>query len=286
MVRLGRPAVSTWPDLVPHYEELPDAELHTELGAVLLGAGLGVSPAERGRFRRFAQAWFENKADELTRRVHASETYRIWAATAGPGQVAEAGVLAAALREQGQDDRTAAALGVVLTRDTTAKTSRTYDVAVSFADELLGYVRSVVTAARVLGLTVFFEPDMTHEWWGRNFLVEGRKVYGQRAWHFVPFISTGYLSGPRSRDAFDTAMLAAVHRGDDYILPVLAGDARVPPELLNPAVGYLRAEEHGAGELAGHLLAKVRATQSTQAAGPGARDFGGAVRAARDHAGR
>jgi hypothetical protein len=266
--------VTTWTEIVPQYEALPEAELYAALGAVLLGEGLGVSPMERSRFRRFAKAWFENKAEEMMERARATTTYRIWAATAGPGQVAEADVLAEALHEQGSDDRTAAVLGVTLARDNTATQSRTYDVAVSFTGEQTEYVRSVVTAGRALDLTIFFEPDMTHEWWGRNFLIEGRRIYGQRAWHFVPFLSPGYLTGTRSRDAFDTAMVAAVRRGDDYILPVLVGLPEIPAELLNPDIGFLRAEEHAPDALAAHLAAKVRRTKTV---GGDARDFGAAV---------
>ncbi|GAA5172982.1 MULTISPECIES: hypothetical protein [Amycolatopsis] len=269
--------MSTLTDLVAFCENLEDDDLDAALGAALLGSGLGVAPQDRGHLARFAREWFGNKAGQLRRRVRETETYRIWVATAGPGQVAEAGVLANALHEQGHDDPTAAALATVLARDEFARTSRVYDIAVSFAGPQADYVASVVAEARALGLVVFHEPDMTHQWWGRNFLMEGRKVYGQLTLHFVPFISAEYLAEPRPRDAFETAMVAAVRRGDDYILPVLIGEVVVPPQLLNPHVGYLRAEEYGPRDLAARMKDKVIASKN---GGAGPRDVGAIVRAA------
>jgi hypothetical protein len=118
---------------------------------------------------------------------------------------------------------------------------------------------------------------MTLAWWGRNFIVEGRKVYGQRTWHFVPFISAEYLVEPRPRDALEAAIVVAVERGDDYILPVVVGDVRVPPQLLHPHIGILRAEDYPPPELAAALSTKVAASK---ARGARALDLGMIVRSA------
>jgi hypothetical protein len=132
---------------------------------------------------------------------------------------------------------------------------------------------------RALKLRVFFEKEMTYAWWGKNFLIEGRRVYGRKALHFVPFISADYLTGPRQRDAFESAMYAAVERGDDYILPVLVGAVSVPPEILPPYIGYLRAEDHAPDKVAAALLAK---TTASKARAGRARDIGLIVRNAHD----
>jgi hypothetical protein len=142
---------------------------------------------------------------------------------------------------------------------------------VSCAERESGYVQSVVSAARARDLRVFYETEMTYEWWGRNFITEGRRIYGRRARYFVPFISAGYLREARPRDAFESAVSAAVARRDDYILPVLVGDVRVAPELLDPAIGYLRAEDHSPAELAAKLAQRVTSPTARTA---GARDFG------------
>ncbi len=103
-------------NLVQAYEDRTDGELYEVLGESLLGIGLGVSPGDRDRFRRFAKTWLTNKAQQLRQRVIDSDTYRIWAQTAGTGQIIEPDVMADILRNQGEDDEMAAALAVLLGR--------------------------------------------------------------------------------------------------------------------------------------------------------------------------
>jgi hypothetical protein len=261
-------------DLVQAYKDRTDDELYELLGEGLLGVGLGVSPGDRDRFRRFAKAWLANKAQQLRRRVLDSDTYRIWVQTAGTGQAIEPDIMADILRGQGEDDETAAVLAVLLDRAEQAESAQTYDIAVSFADERRDYVEATVVAAKSLNLHVFYDRDMTHQWWGRNFVAELRKVYGQRALHFVPFISTEYLTKPYPRDEFSYAMITSVERGGDYILPVLIGDVLVPPELLHPHIHCLHAEDHTPAQLADTLRSRV---DSTRAAGRPPRDIGAIV---------
>jgi hypothetical protein len=238
-------------ETVAGYQGQSDEDLYATLGALLLGEGHGVAPAEADRFRRFAKSWLDNKKRQLRRRIEDSETYRLWAATAGPGQTPEPAAVLVARDEQ--------ARAVV------------YDIAVSFAFEQRDYVEQTVTAAKALGLTVFYDRDMTHAWWGRNFVVEQRRVYGQRTLHFVPFLSTEYLVRQYPRDEFSYAMLAAVRRGDDYVLPVLVGEVAVPEEVLHPHIGYLRAEDVTPDKLAIHMKAKVDYSRTH---GQSPRDFG------------
>lgn len=259
-------------DLVGRYDAQPDDDLYTALGGALLGSGLGVAPADLDRFRRFAKTWLGNKKRKLRNRIHESDTYRMWAQTAGPGQVAEPAITAGILCAGGDDADTAAIVAVLMARDELAATAaRIYDIAVSFAAEQRDYVEQTVAAAKGLALHVFYDRDMTHQWWGRNFVTEQRKVYGQRTLHFVPFISAEYLLRPYPRDEFSYAMLASVNRGDDYILPVLVGEVRIPPEMLHPHIGYLRADEVTPDKLALHMKAKV---EYTKTAGLRPRDFG------------
>ena len=261
-------------DLVRQCEELSDDELLAALGSTLDGSGLNFSPVDSARLHRFARQWLDTKVEGLRQLARRSETYRIWAATAGSEQVIEAADLASALVQEGVPSEVAAPTAVALQRDEIAK-AEDYDVAVSCAEPQTNYVERVVSAARALTLRVFFDKEMTYAWWGKNFIVEGRRVYGRKALHFVPFISAEYLTGPRQRDAFEYAMSAAVERGDDYILPVLVGAVSIPPEMLQPHIGYLRAEDHSPEKIAAALLAKTTASKARAA---GARDIGVIVR--------
>lgn len=252
-----------------------DDELYTLLGAELEGTGLGISPADRERVQRFARAWLDNKRAQLWRKIQASETYRLWLDSAGPGQVVDPDTVDRVLGEdEGWDPRPAAVLALLLVREKCAEVTDSFDIAVSFAQEQRDYVHAIVVAAKALALKVFYEPDMTNAWWGLNFVQERRKVYGQRALHFVPFISTKYLGDAMPLDGFSAAMVRAIERSDRYILPVLVGDVRVPPELLSPHIGFLRADDHTPEELAAHMRVVVDHSRSR---GLAARDFGAVV---------
>lgn len=140
---------------------------------------------------------------------------------------------------------------------------RIYDLAVSFAGEHRDYVEQTVRACDELGLDVFYDRNMSNEWWGKNFIREQRKVYGSQTRYFVPFISTEYLSKPITMDEFSATMMTAVKQGDGYVLPVLIGDVQVPPDLLHPHVHYLKAKDYTPEQLAVQLQAKVRQAEAS-----------------------
>lgn len=138
-----------------------------------------------------------------------------------------------------------------------------YDLAVSFADEQRPYVERVVRACEAHGLRVFYDRNKTVDFWGRNFIREFRAVYGgTQARHFVPFLSADYLVKPYPMDEFNAAILQALERGnDDYFLPVMMGPVQVPANLLSPAIGFLRAEDHSAENLAEIIVRRARNAQ-------------------------
>lgn len=148
--------------------------------------------------------------------------------------------------------------------------ARKFDIAVSFASEQRPYVEKTVTAARQLDLEVFYDRDVSNDWWGKNFIIEQRKVYGESTHFVVPFISSEYLLRPFPMDEFSAAMLKAVKQRHPYILPVLVGDVVVPAEILHPFVGFLRAEEYTPEELAAQMKLKV---QEAKQAGHPAKDL-------------
>lgn len=140
-----------------------------------------------------------------------------------------------------------------------------FDVAFSFARPDRDYVERTRRACGRLGLRVMYDRDLGNHWWGENFLVEQRKIYGSLAHFFVPFISEAYFRRRIPADEFAAAMWADVERGGGYILPVLIGGVRVPPHLLPRHLGFLKAEDHTPEGLAAELLRKVT---RAKAAGP------------------
>lgn len=138
-----------------------------------------------------------------------------------------------------------------------------YDVAFSFAGAQRSLVVPVVRACQALGLKVFYDKDNTVEFWGRNFITGMRTIYGgTKARYVAPFLSKEYLASAYPMDEFNTAMRRAIEiSADSYLLPIIVGSVHVPPELLNPAVGYLRLEDHTPGQLAKIIAERVGAAR-------------------------
>lgn len=132
-----------------------------------------------------------------------------------------------------------------------------YDIAFSFARDDRDYVERTRRACGRLGLRVMYDRDLSNQWWGQNYVVEQRKIYGGRSQFFVPFISESYFQRRIPADEFSAAMWADVERGGGYILPVLIGDIRVPGHLLPRHVGFLHAEDYSPAALAVELRRKV-----------------------------
>lgn len=241
-----------------------DDELYEFLGMVLRGTD--DSPAES---RRRGRTWLNGETQRLWQQIHDSDTYLAWLESAGTGQLIDQDTVATILRGQGTDP--ANVLAELLVRTEAAKVTEDYDIAVSFAPAQLDYVEQTVAAARALGLKVFYDRDLSNAWWGRNFIIEQRKIYGQRALHFVPFISTEYLASPHPLDGFHQAIVKAIAQQNRYILPVLVGNVTVPPHLLNPHIGNLRADHNAPEELAAHMAIAVNESRATNHQ---TRDFG------------
>lgn len=127
-----------------------------------------------------------------------------------------------------------------------------YDIAVSFAGAQRAQVEPIVRACQALGLRVFYDEDSKIDFWGRNFITGMRTVYGgKKARYFVPFLSAEYLASAYPMDEFNAALVRDIQiSADAYMLPIIVGSVVVPPQLLNPAIGYLKLEEYTTDELA------------------------------------
>jgi hypothetical protein len=136
-----------------------------------------------------------------------------------------------------------------------------YHVAVSFAGEQRPYVDSFVAECRRLGLSVFYDLDKAVDWWGMNVTIELRKVFGGlRTQYVIPFLSKEYLIKPHPMDEYYSIIEQDLRRGGGYILPVKMGDVSIPPQLLNPAIGFLQADGRTPEQLASAVAAKVHMT--------------------------
>ena len=74
---------------------------------------------------------------------------------------------------------------------------------------------------------------------------------------FVPFLSADYFRRTIPPDELATAAWTDLERGGGHILPILIDDTRIPPHLLPRHIGYLRARDYSAEDLAQEMLHKV-----------------------------
>jgi hypothetical protein len=116
-----------------------------------------------------------------------------------------------------------------------------------------------VQACEAQNVEVFYDKNNTVEFWGRNFIYGMREIYGgARARYFVPFLSEEYFASAYPMDEFDAAMRHAIEIDvDSYILPILVGQVSVPAVKLDPAIGYLRVEDHSVEQLAQIIATRV-----------------------------
>jgi hypothetical protein len=138
-----------------------------------------------------------------------------------------------------------------------AATQYDYDIAVSFAGRQRSYVYETVLAARHRGLRVFYDEDMSGAWWGRNLLVEQRRVYRAGTRFVVPFISEEYLASTYGMDELRFALTTALHRQEPYVLPVVFGDIDLPDDVLHVHTVYLDACKHTPHQIASQMWRKV-----------------------------
>ncbi|MFD9735245.1 TIR domain-containing protein [Umezawaea sp. NPDC059074] len=142
-----------------------------------------------------------------------------------------------------------------------------YDIAVSFAGAQRSLVESYVRACEDLGLRVFYDRNVLVQMWGRDFIQEFRRVYGEQTRYVVPFLSAEYLSTPYPMDEFTAALPKAIERMDDsYFLPIVVGGVHVPEHLLRSSIAFLTAEDHTVEELARHTADRVLAPEPAREA--------------------
>ena len=137
-----------------------------------------------------------------------------------------------------------------------------YDVAFSFSGSDRDYVKKVKDECSKLGLKVFYDEDAKNEFWGKNFIEELLKIYGDKSRYVVPFISPDYFQSDIASAEFATATTKALK--GEYILPVIIGDAEIPKHKLNPYIQYLKAEDYTISQLASEIYKKVKGISQTE----------------------
>ncbi|MFJ7212898.1 TIR domain-containing protein [Amycolatopsis sp. NPDC098790] len=129
----------------------------------------------------------------------------------------------------------------------------------SFAGAQRSLAKQFAHECESLGLSVFFDENVTEDMWGRDFITEFRRVYGGGlARYVVPFFSAEYFDSAYPMDELYAAIAHGIQREEDaYVLPVTVGDVQIPENLVRPSIGYLRSENYSVERLAQIAVKRV-----------------------------
>jgi hypothetical protein len=134
------------------------------------------------------------------------------------------------------------------------ESDRSFDVAVSFADEERPYVLEVVRALGRRGVVVFYDAD--EDLWGKDLVTYLDGVYRHRSRYVVIFVSAHYVSKQWTRHELRAALAMALRDRSDRILPARFDDSDVPG--LPPTVRYADCRQLTPDDLANMITSRVR----------------------------
>lgn len=138
-----------------------------------------------------------------------------------------------------------------------------YDVAVSFAGNDRTIVEALVRELEAHGLEVFYDFDEQAMLWGKDLRKELGRVYGEDAQFMVICLSDHYPERDWSIFEFEIGKSAAGKRTEDYLLPLIVGDALPSIVGLPASVGHLNLSTRSIQEVAKLLQEKIAVVPPT-----------------------
>jgi hypothetical protein len=130
-----------------------------------------------------------------------------------------------------------------------------YDVCLSFAGEERPYVELVAAHLEAKSIQVFYDDYERVVLWGKNLYDHLDYVYSQAARYCVLFVSESYASKVWTNHERKSAQERALHQREEYILPVIFDDTRLPGLLAT--VAHVDARTTSPDELAGLIRKKI-----------------------------
>ncbi|MCC5581866.1 TIR domain-containing protein [Microtetraspora sp. AC03309] len=134
-----------------------------------------------------------------------------------------------------------------------------YDVCLSFAGEQRGYVEAVAENLLIEEVRVFYDDFEKVDLWGKNLYDHLSQVYSQAARFCVLFASKEYASKVWTTHERRSAQERAMGENEEYILPVIFDDTKIPGLL--STVSYVDARVTTPEEVAQRLISKIRAAE-------------------------
>jgi TIR domain len=137
---------------------------------------------------------------------------------------------------------------MVVTMSTARTLDREYDVCLSFAGEQRSYVEEVADRLREMRVRVFYDDYERVSLWGKNLYDHLDYIYSRSARYCVIFVSEAYERKVWTSHERRSAQERALKENDEYILPVIFDETRLPG--LPSTMGYFDARETDTDDLA------------------------------------
>lgn len=131
-----------------------------------------------------------------------------------------------------------------------------YDIAISYANEQIAYVRRVVKILKAEGIKVFFEPDDDDKIIGEDAIEGIYKIYRYQSLYIVCFVSPEYLVKDITMHEAKTAMVKSKHENRNCLIPISFNGARIPD--LDPDIIFIDADRLKEVEVADKLVQIVK----------------------------
>ncbi|MEK6324545.1 MAG: TIR domain-containing protein [Acidobacteriota bacterium] len=136
------------------------------------------------------------------------------------------------------------------------KSTKRYEIALSFAGENRPFVDQVARELRAMGVTVFYDAFEEVNLFGKDLAAHFAGIYKDLADYCAMFISNHYVHKAWPQLERQHAQARALVERREYILPIRLDDAEVPG--LSPTIGYVDARSKTSQAIAIILFRKIR----------------------------
>jgi tetratricopeptide (TPR) repeat protein len=141
------------------------------------------------------------------------------------------------------------------------KTSREFDVALSFAGEDRNYVDQVANLLRDSGVKVFYDSFEETNLWGKNLYDYLSDIYMNKASYTIMFISKHYADKLWTNHERQVVQARAFQERQEYMLPARFDETEIPGVL--PTIGYISLAERTPKQFVEVILGKLISSGGT-----------------------
>lgn len=147
-------------------------------------------------------------------------------------------------------------LQTTATPRTRARSTKPYEIVLSFAGEDRPFVQQVARQLRSMDVKVFYDAFEEVDLFGKDLAAHLARIYKDCADYCAMFISNHYVRKTWPQLERQHAQARALAEQREYILPIRLDDAEVPG--LSPTIGYVDARSKTSEAIASILFRKIR----------------------------